>query len=370
VNGDNRRNCPHGQRRLRIAFVTPPWFDVPPQAYGGIELMAGDLIDALIDRGHDVILVGAGYNGTRAHFLRTFEHAPSRRLGEPLPEIVHAAWAGRYLEKVDVDVIHDHTLTGPLAARGRKAPTVVTAHGPVTGEIGTYYEKISPDVCLVAISDAQRRLGPQVTWGSTVHNAINVAEFTFRPDKDNYVLFLGRFSPDKGAHLAIDAASEAGRPILLAGKLQEPAELAYFRAEIAPRLGEHARFVGEADRQTKQKLAGRAHCLMFPVCWDEPFGMVMIEAMACGTPVVALNRGSVPEVVADGVTGFILDDPADLPAAVRKAANLDPAACRSHVEQNFDVTVMAEGYERVYAHAAASGASCRAQGVAPGLTDQ
>jgi hypothetical protein len=321
--------------------VTSPWSDVPPQAYGGIELMAGDLIDALVDRGHDVILVGAGYNGTRAQFLRTFEQAPSHRLGEPLPEIVHAAWAGRYLDELDVDVIHDHSLAGPLAARGRKAPTVVTATGPVTGEIGTYYEKISPDVCLVAISDAQRRLRPQVTWGGTVHNTINVAEFTFRPDK--------------GAHLAIDAASEAGRPILLAGRLQEPLELAYFRAEIAPRLGEHARFFGEADRWARQKLAGRAHCLMFPICWDEPFGMVMIEAMACGTPVVALNRGSVPEVVADGVTGFILDDPADLPAAIRKAADLDPAACRRHVERNFDVTVMAEGYEHVYARAAANG---------------
>ncbi|HXP54481.1 MAG TPA: glycosyltransferase family 4 protein [Streptosporangiaceae bacterium] len=362
MNRENRRTRPYGQRPLRIAFVTPPWFDVPPQAYGGIELMAGDLIDALVDRGHDVTLVGAGCNGTRAHFLRTFEHAPSRRLGEPMPEIVHTAWAGRYLEGLDVDVIHDHTLAGPLAAPGRKAPTVVTAHGPVTGETGTYYEKISPDVCLVAISDAQRRLGPQIAWGGTVHNAISVAEFTFRPDKDNYVLFLGRFSPDKGAHLAIDAAREAGRPILLAGKLQEPVELAYFRAEIAPRLGEDARFVGEADRWTKQKLAGRAHCLIFPVCWDEPFGMVMIEAMACGTPVVALNRGSVPEVVADGVTGFILDDPAGLPAAIRKAADLDPVACRRHVERNFDVTVMAEGYERVYAQAAASGAPYRAQG--------
>ena len=364
MNKDDQRICPLGRRRLRIAFVTPLWSDGPPWPDGGIATMAGQLIDALIDRGHDVILVGAGYNGTRAHFLRTFEQAPSRRFGGPLPEIVHAAWAGRYLEELDVDVIHDHTLAGPLAARGRKAPTVVTAHGPVTGETGTYYEKISPDVCLVAISDAQRRLGPQVTWGSTVHNGINVAEFTFQPEKDDYVLFLGRFSPDKGAHLAIDAASEAGRPILLAGKLQESSELAYFRTEIAPRLGEHVRFIGEADKRTKQKLAGRAHCLMFPVCWDEPFGMVMIEAMACGTPVVALNRGSVPEVVADGVTGFILDDPADLPAAIRKAADLDPAACRRHVERNFDVTVMAGGYERVYAQAAASGASCRAHGVA------
>jgi glycosyltransferase involved in cell wall biosynthesis len=355
---DDRRPGPGGRGRLRIAFVLPPWFDVPPQAYGGIELMAGDLIDALVERGHEVVLVGAGCNGTRAHFLRTFEQAPSQRLGEPLPEIVHVAWAGRYLDDLDVDVIHDHSLAGPLAARGRKAPTVVTAHGPVTGEIGTYYEMVAPDVCMVAISDTQRRLGPGVTWSATVHNAINVADFRLQPEKDDYVLFLGRFSPEKGAHLAIDAARDAGRPILLAGKLQDPQELAYFRAEIAPRLDERARFVGEADMRTKQTLAGRAHCLMFPICWDEPFGMVMIEAMACGTPVVALNRGSVPEVIADGVTGFILDDPAALPAAIRKAADLDPAACRRHVERNFDVAVMAEGYERVYANAAANGAPC------------
>jgi glycosyltransferase involved in cell wall biosynthesis len=359
VSAGERQAIPGARRRLRIAFVMPPWFDVPPQGYGGIELMAGDLIDALVCRGHDVVMVGAGRNGTRAHFLRTFALPPSQRLGESLPEIVQAAWAGRYLDELDVDVIHDHSLAGPLAARGRKAPTVVTAHSPVTGEGGTYYEKISPDVCLVAISDAQRRLGPQLTWGGTVYNGIKVAEFKFRPDKDDYVLFLGRFSPEKGAHLAIDAANAAGRLILLAGKLQEPQELAYFRAEIEPRLGEGARFVGEADMRTKQELMGGAHCLMFPVCWDEPFGMVMIEAMACGTPVVALNRGSVPEVILDGVTGFVLDDPAALPAAIRKAADLDPAVCRSHVEQNFDVAVMAEGYERVYAKAAAKGVPCR-----------
>jgi glycosyltransferase involved in cell wall biosynthesis len=358
VNRRERRTTPDGRRRLRIAFVMPPWFDVPPPGYGGIELMAGDLIDALVERGHDVVMVGAGHNGTQAHFLRTFEQAPSQRIGEPLPEIVQAAWAARYLDELDVDVIHDHSLAGPLAARARQAPTVVTAHGPVTGEVGTYYEKISPDVCLVAISDAQQRLAPQLTWGGRVYNAINVANFEFRPDKDDYVLFLGRFCPEKGAHLAIDAAHEAGRPILLAGKLQEPREQAYFRAEIEPRLGKDVRFVGEADMRIKQELAGRAHCLMFPICWDEPFGMVMIEAMACGTPVVALNRGSVSEVISDGVTGFILDDAADLPAAIRKADDLDPAACRSHVERNFNVTVMAEGYERVYANAAAGGVPC------------
>jgi glycosyltransferase involved in cell wall biosynthesis len=350
---------PAAAGRFRIAVVAPPWFEVPPPAYGGIEAMAGDLVDTLADRGHDVVMIGAGRNLTRARFLQTYEEAPSDRIGEPIPEVLHAARAARYLDELDAEVIHDHSLAGPLAARGRRAPTVVTAHGPVTGEMGAYYRQICADVHLVAISDAQRRTAPQLRWSATVHNAIRVADFRFWPENDGYALFLGRFTPEKGAHLAIDAAREAGRPIVLAGKLSEPHEREYFDAEIQPRLGDDATFVGEVDMTGKQELAGRARCLVFPICWDEPFGMVMIEAMACGTPVVALNRASVPEIVADGVSGFIADGPADLAAAIREVDRLDPAACRRHAEQHFDVAIMAAGYERVYA-AAVSGNPVRA----------
>jgi glycosyltransferase involved in cell wall biosynthesis len=329
----------------------PPWFDVPPRAYGGIELVASDLIDALVDRGHHVVMVGAGENGTRARFVRTYEVAPSERLGELVPEVLHTAWSNSYLSSLELDVIHDHSFSGPPTAEGRKAPTVVTAHGPAAGEIGIYYQAISSHVHLVAISDAQRRVAPELNWAATVHNAVNTRNFRFREAKDDYVLFLGRFGPEKGAHLAIDAAREAGRPILLAGKVQEPNESAYFEAEIKPRLGRDTTFLGEVGMQVKQELAGSARCLLFPICWEEPFGMVMIEAMACGTPVVALNRGSVSEVVADGITGFIRDDPADLAAAIDKAGELDPAACRRHVVQRFDASGMAAGYERVYAAA-------------------
>ena len=169
------------------------------------------------------------------------------------------------------------------------------------------------------------------------------------------MLFIGRMSPDKAAHLAIDAARAAGRRIVLAGKLQEPHEQAYFESEVQPRLGNDAEFVGEADMAAKQELYSTAHCLVFPICWDEPFGLVMIEAMACGTPVVALRRGSVPEVVLDGVNGLVRDNPADLPAAINEAAKIDPSACRRHVEENFDVSTMAAGYEHIYAQA------CRTQ---------
>jgi glycosyltransferase involved in cell wall biosynthesis len=335
--------------RLRVAMTLPPWYDVPPRAYGGIEALVAELVDALTAHGHDVVLVAAGTNGTRGRFLRTFEEPPpSHRLGEAMPEILQAAWVDRYLTDLDVDIVHDHSLAGPLSARGRRAPTVVTAHGPCTGEVGAYYRLLGPFVHLVAISDAQRRLAPDLHWTGLVHNAIRVGDFRFRRHKEDHVLFVGRLNPEKAPHLAIDAARRAGRRILLAGKVEEEIEHAYFDAEIKPRLGADAEFIGEIDHAGKQELFGAAHCLVFPIRWEEPFGLVMIEAMACGTPVVALRRGSVPEVVADGVTGIIKDDPADLPAAIDAAGELDPRACRDHVACHFDVSRMADAYESVY----------------------
>lgn len=338
-------------RRLRIALAMPPWFDVPPRAYGGIETLVADLADTLVERGHDVVMVAAGNNGTNARLLRTYEVAPSERLGEAMPEVLQAAWISHYLDELDVDVVHDHSLAGPLTARGRQVPTVVTAHGPCVGEMADYYRYLSCNVHLVAISNSQRRLAADLNWIGMVHNAINVANFPFRPCKQDFVLFIGRFSPDKGAHLAIEAARRAGRPILLAGKILEPVERDYFDAEVRPHLGHDVEFIGEVDMSAKQELYAEAYCLLFPIRWEEPFGMVMIEAMACGTPVVALRRGSVPEVVIDGVTGFIRDHASELPAAIDGVRSLPPAACRRHVERHFDLSVMGAGYERVYGRA-------------------
>jgi glycosyltransferase involved in cell wall biosynthesis len=182
----------------------------------------------------------------------------------------------------------------------------------------------------------------------TVHNAVDVDSFPFRADKDDYVLWVGRFHPEKGPHLAIDAARAAGRRIVLAGKRIEPEEKAFFEAEIAPRLGPDVEYVGEADADLKRELYAGAQSFLFPLQWDEPFGMVMIEAMACGTPVVALRRGSVPEVVAHGVSGLVVDHVADLPAALDAVLAIDPARCREHVASRFSPPVMAAGYERIY----------------------
>jgi glycosyltransferase involved in cell wall biosynthesis len=338
-------------RQLRIAFAMPPWFDVPPPAYGGIESLVGDLIGALIERGHTIFMVGVGTNGTAAEFRRTFDLPQAERLGQALPEVVNAAMANGYINELDIDVVHDHSLAGPLTAHGRRVPTVMTAHGPCAGDMVKYYRALSHniDAHLVAISDSQRQLAPDLSWVGTVHNALKASDYPFRRDKEDFVLFMGRMSPEKGAHLAIDAARGAGRRIVLAGKVKEEVEQTYFEAEVRPRLGRDAEFIGEANMTAKKELYASAQCLVFPIRWDEPFGLVMIEAMACGTPVVALNRGSVPEVVVDGVTGFIRMEPEELAAPIQAVETIDPLACRRHVEEHFDVSTMAAGYERAYA---------------------
>lgn len=340
--------------RLRIAMIVTPYFTVPPSGYGAVEAVVAYLVDALVDRGHHVTLIGAGQHGTRAQrFFGSYEVSPGERLGELLPEVMHAAYASRVLEECDVDVVHDHTLAGPLLARGRLTPTLATVHGPVNDELGDYYRALGDTVRLVAISNAQRAGAPDLSWTATVHNAVRADAFPFRAAKENFVLFLGRFNPDKAPHLAIEAARAAGLPITLAGKCSEPAERAYFAQEVKPRLGPDTTLLGIVDATAKRDLLTRAACLIFPICWEEPFGLVPIEAMACGTPVVALRRGAVPEIVVSGRTGIVVDHPGELVGAITQARALDPAACREHVETNFTVHAMAAGYEAAYRQALA-----------------
>jgi glycosyltransferase involved in cell wall biosynthesis len=330
-------------------MVAPPYFTLPPAAYGGVEAVVADLVDELVERGHEVTLVGAGEHRTRAQrFFPTYADPPGRRVGEPLPEMVHAARVARLLEECDVDLVHDHTLAGPLLARGRSAPTLVTVHGPVSGELGELYRALAGAIRLVGISDSQRAAAPDLPWLATVHNAVRVESFPFRTEKEEFALFLGRFHPEKSPHLAVDAARAAGIPIVLAGKCSEPVEHAYFEREVEPRLGSDATLFGVADGPAKRDLLSRARCLLFPISWDEPFGLVMIEAMACGTPVVALRRGSVPEIVTNGCTGIVVDDPADLADAIHRARRLDAAECRKRAGSAFGVAAMATGYELAY----------------------
>ncbi|MEU6830096.1 glycosyltransferase family 4 protein [Nocardia beijingensis] len=340
---------------FRIAMVVPPYFDVPPKAYGGVEAVVADLVDALVARGHDVTLLGAGEPGTKAKFVPVWDRALPERLGEPFPEVVHALRVRRAIEKLvatsGVDLVHDHTFAGPLNAtvfRNMGLPTVLTVHGPVEDDIYRYYQDLGDEVALVAISDRQRELARGLNWSGRVHNALHVDDWPFRVEKDDYALFLGRFNECKAPHLALEAAHAAGIPLVLAGKCSERPEQAYFEAKVRPLLTENDHVFGLADAAAKRKLLANARCLLFPIRWEEPFGMVMIESMVCGTPVVALRGGAVSEVIVDGVTGRICEDPAELPSAIEEVGSMDPYACRAHVQAKFGSDTLGFGYEQVY----------------------
>ena len=333
---------------MRIGIVAPPWYPIPPQGYGGIEWMIYWLAEGLVSRGHEVTVIGAGGSRTSATLIPTYEDPPFRRIGESMPEVLHALAAAEALDDLRVDVVHDHCLAGPLAAARRRVPTVLTAHGPLDGEVRRYYELLADSVSLVAISDCQREKAPDLRWAGMVHNAIPVEDYPFRNRKEDFCLFLGRMNAEKAPDLAIKAARRAGYPIVVAAKCNEPPEKRYFEERVRPLLGPDAEWFGEANTAQKKDLLARARCLVFPIQWDEPFGIVMVEAMACGTPVVALRGGSVPEIVVDGVTGFICDDPEELPEAIRRVDQLDPKACRSRVFDCFDVADMVDSYEALY----------------------
>ncbi len=318
-----------------------------------------DLADGLVDRGEDVTLIGAGKNGTKARLRTVWDSTIPERLGEAYPEVMHAMLTRRAIEDLaaarEIDVVHDHTFSGPLNAAvyaQMGLPTVVTVHGPLNTDLRRYYRSLGNDVSLVAISERQRNLSPELNWISTVHNCLRPAAWPFAGRKDDYALFLGRFHPDKGVHLAVQAAHEANIPLILAGKCNEPLEKRYFAEQVEPLLGPNDKVLGIADATLKRKLLVNARCMLFPVQWEEPFGMVMIEAMVCGTPVVALRGGAVPEVVVDGVTGFIRERPEELPAAIQAIGDIDPVACRNHVERNFSAPRMAAGYAAAYRLAA------------------
>ena len=334
---------------LRIAVVAPPWFDVPPRGYGGIEQMVATLVDGLGALGHHVTLFAAGEDGTQAELLRTFRSNPNG-LGGPdsLPiELIHAQRAADRMAGLEVDLVHDHSVVGPLFAPYRRAPTIVTVHGPVVGWMRRLYGALR-GVSYVAISDAQRLAAPELPWIGTVYNGIDVEAAPFREEKEGHLAFLGRMSPDKGAAAAIEVARRAGRRLLIAAKASEDDEREYLRTEVEPRLGEDAVYLGDLDAEAKMELLAGARALLFPIDWEEPFGLVMVEAMACGTPVIALRRGSVPEVVEDGHTGFVCDSIEEMVDACGRLDELDPVRVRRRCAERFDGRVMTEGYVDVY----------------------
>ena len=217
-------------------------------------------------------------------------------------------------------------------------PVCHTVHGPLTGEPGDVYsliDRVSPSVALISVSDHQRTPLPDINWLATCHNAIAMDAYPFKDADDGYLLFLGRMSPDKGAHNAVRVAAEMGLPMILAGKMHDVAEREHFEANVEPFLSDDIRYVGEVSHDEKVRLLQRARATVFPIQWPEPFGLVMVESMACGTPVVATRFGAVPEVIEQGRSGVIVDEFSELAAGVEQALSLDPAECRASAVERF-----------------------------------
>jgi glycosyltransferase involved in cell wall biosynthesis len=336
-------------RPMRIAMIMPPWYEVPPAGYGGLERVCASLIDGLIARGHDVTLFGTGTRtGTRARFVSTNAELQYPRLLEAMPELVHVTEVNELISRGSFDIVHDHTTVGPVTAAKRRQPSVVTVHSRPVGELNDYLSRLDDGVSLIAISHSQRRIAPNLNWTATIHHGIEPSSNAKIDPATGPVLWLGRFDPDKGPDLAIEACRKADLPLVLAGKANQRDEWRYLDEVIKPMLGPDVELVLNADRVYTDGLLTQARTLLMPIRWEEPFGMVMIEAMAKGTPVVALRRGSVPEVVLHGRTGYICLDEIELPDALHDVLTLDPADCVSHVRASFSVELMAHRYERVY----------------------
>jgi glycosyltransferase involved in cell wall biosynthesis len=336
---------------MRIAQIAPPWLSVPPQRYGGIEWVVSLLADGLTERGHDVTLFATGDSLTKAHLEYIFEAAPGPKLIHDIwHDTMHTAWAMRDPSRFELFHVHS-PWSGLVAPAMLGLPTVHTLHGAFTEEMRRLYGLLNDRVWYVAVSESQRSLMPELRYAGVVYNGIDVDAYPLRAEKDDFVLFLGRAGLEKGPHLAVRAAREAGVRIFLAVKIANRSEKEHWNRVVRPELSDEAIVLGEVSFEEKVDLLSRAKAVLFPIDWDEPFGLVMTEAMACGTPVIATPRGSVPEVVVHGETGFIVPVEAYPREAARMLGRLDeidPKACRARVEARFSAEAMVSGYEAVF----------------------
>ena len=336
---------------MRIAQVSPPWLAVPPKGYGGIEWVVALLADGLVERGHDVSLFATGDSETKANLEYVFAEAPGPKLINDIwHDTVHSLFAFR--DPSRFDVFHVHSPWSALVAGSMSlVPTVHTLHGSFTAEMRQLYAGVADRVWFVAISEAQKRHMEDLRYAGVVHNGIDVDRYPYMEEKGDFVLFLGRAAPEKGLLRAVLAAREAGEKLVCALKVAHPTEEEHFENEVKPVLPPDAEVQGEITHEAKANLLARAKALLFPIDWDEPFGLVMAEAMACGTPVIATPRGAVPEVIADGETGFIVSVERYAEEAaerLRHLGEIDPAACRRRVEERFSKDAMVAGYERIF----------------------
>jgi glycosyltransferase involved in cell wall biosynthesis len=347
-----------------IAMLAPPWIPIPPPGYGGIEHVVALLCDGLVKLGHHVTLFAAPGSRSTANVHEVLTSSYPDDIGQSLYESDHVS---RVLDVVDemaekgkpFDVLHDHCGFTTVAMADRMStPLIHTLHGPFTADTSAFYRQHGDRAWLVAISEAQRASAPaDVRVAGVVPNPVDVEDWPFTSEKQDYAFWLGRFEDFKGAHRAIAAARQAHIPLVLAGRVQ-PGQEEYFQREIEPHLdNEQVRYVGEVGGDEKRELFANARTLLMPIAWNEPFGMVMVEAMACGTPVIAFAQGAATEIVEDHVNGYLVDDVESMAAAIADLDQIDPAACRESVAKRFTPEIVAKGYVDIYRRAVEPGDS-------------
>jgi len=338
--------------------IAPPWISVPPSGYGGIEAVVWLLCEALVARGHEVTLFAAPGSHSSARVLTPLESAHEDTIGSALHESDHVACAWDEIDRAaragePFDVIHDHSGFTALAMAARAgAPVVHTVHGPFTDETSCFYARHGHKASLVGLSHSQFEQAPHgVRASAIVPNPVAVEDWPLQLDKQDYLLWMGRMDPIKGAHRAIAAARACGTRLVLAGPVQ-PGQEAYFVREIEPHIdGERVVYAGEVGGERRVQLFAHARAFLMPIRWAEPFGMVMVEALACGTPVLAFPEGAASEIVIDGENGFHVADEREMASAVERLGQIDPLSCRESVAGRYDAAIVAAGYEAVYERA-------------------
>ncbi|HYZ11723.1 MAG TPA: glycosyltransferase family 4 protein [Actinomycetota bacterium] len=335
---------------MRIAEIAPPWTEVPPPSYGGVELIVSQLADGLAARGHDVTLFASGGSRTLGDLVSPLpEPPPLEDLGDVWDDAYHSLRS--HLAADGAEVVHDHsTAVGSALAAlaGQDAAVVHTVHGELHDRARRHYRLIHESVHLVAISEAQRRQAPELRWAGVVHNAVDAQAHPEGTSKEDFVLFVGRTSPDKGPEIAVDVARRAGLPLVMVVKRAAPDERDHWDRHVAPLLNGDVEVLEDVSQEKKTDLFGRARATLFPIRWEEPFGLVMIESMACGTPVLAFPRGAAPEVICDGVSGFLCRDADEMVRSLGRVDELAPERCRAWVKERFSTDSMVAGYERLF----------------------